>query len=138
MRIRRELAEIFREAGHRVILMEDEADRGGEDLVEKFYRLLREKGVTDIAVYWPSHAKMQTTYDEFLLLRARMDISQLPQIWVLHQSSVASIKAGRFEVKERGNRSRYLTAVAKLGTHPLAWENDEDLKEQTRLLAMEL
>jgi hypothetical protein len=138
MRTRREIGKVFRESGHRVILMEDEADKEDEDLVEKFYRLLLEKRVTDIVVYWPAHAKMQTTYDEFILLRARMDISKLPRIWVLHHSSVASIKVGQFEVKERGSRSRYLTAVAKLGTHPLEWDSAEDLKEQVRLLAMEL
>jgi hypothetical protein len=138
MRTRREIGEVFRESGHRVILMEDEADKGDEDLVAKFYRLLLERSVTDIVVYWPAHAKMQTTYDELILLRARMDISKQSRIWVLHHSSVASIKVGQFEVKERGSRSRYLTAVAKLGTHPLEWDSVEDLKEQVRLLAMEL
>ncbi|MEK7716327.1 MAG: hypothetical protein AAB322_01090, partial [Pseudomonadota bacterium] len=67
MAIRRELAEIFRGCGHKVILMEDELDTKGEDLVHKFYRLLRDKKVTDIAVYWPSHAEMQTTHAEFVL-----------------------------------------------------------------------
>jgi hypothetical protein len=31
--------------------MEDQADKEDEDLVEKFYRLLLEKRVTDIVVY---------------------------------------------------------------------------------------
>jgi hypothetical protein len=136
MRMRREIADIFREAGHQTFLMEDEADV--EDLVEKLYRLVLKKGVTEIVVYWPAQAKMQTTYDEFILLRARLGIAKLPRIWVLHHSAVASIRAGVFEVKVRGNRSRYLTAVAKLGTHPLEWNTDEELKEQARLLATEL
>jgi len=138
MQMRRGIAGIFRGAGHQAFLMEDEADMAEEDLVEKFYRLVLERGVTEIVIYWPARAKMQTTYDEFILLRARLGLAKLPRIWVLHHSSVASIKAGIFEVKVRGNRSRYLTAVAKLGTHPLEWNTDDELKEQARLLAMEL
>jgi len=72
MQVRRELAEMFRQGGHKVILMEDEPDKVGEDLVRKFYRLVLETGVTDIVVYWPPGAKMQTTYDEFVLLRHRL------------------------------------------------------------------
>jgi hypothetical protein len=138
LKVRRELAAIFDLAGHRAFLMEDEADKKGEDIVEKFYRLVSENAVSDIVVYWPLGAKMQTTYDEFILLRARMDVLKLPRIWVLHHSSVAMIRDGVFEVKEGGNRSRYLEAVARLGVLPLQWDTDEALKEQARLLAMEL
>ena len=64
---RRELAGILRNHGHRIILMEDEPDRQGEDMVGKFDRLLRSS--TDVVIYWPTKAKMSTTYTEMVLLR---------------------------------------------------------------------
>ena len=136
--VRQELAEMFRVAGHHAFLMEEQADKQGEDVVDKFYRLVVETDVSDIVVYWPAEAKMQTTYDEFILLRARMDVLKLPTIWVLHQFSVATIAEGEFRVNEPGNRSRYLEGVARLGMHPLAWKTDEELRELARLLANEL
>lgn len=137
MEMRRRIAETFRKDGHKVVLMEDEPDRDGEDLVDKFDRLLREHGVTDIVVYWPAHAKMQTTYDELILLRDRAH-EKLPCIWIVHHVSVASIKQGKFEVKERGGRSRYLTAVARLGVDAREWDSDEELDERIRLLSAQL
>jgi len=59
MQARREIAKIFRRK-HKVVLMEDDTDREGEDLIQKFDRLLR-ANVTDVVVYWPPSAKMQTT-----------------------------------------------------------------------------
>jgi len=141
MDMRRQLAEILRSGDHTVILMEDEQDVEGQDLVQKFYRLLRDRAITDILVYWPAHAKMPTTHDELILLRAmyaHRDPSELPALWILHHVSVASITKDKFEVKEKGGRSRYLTAVARLGTRPLEWEDDQDLLERARLLSMEL
>ena len=67
MGVRRKIARQLREDGHEVVLMEDDPDRDGEDLICKFDRLLRQD-VTDVVVYWPPLAKMQTTYDEFILL----------------------------------------------------------------------
>jgi len=43
MLIRREFAKVFIEDGHEVILMEDDPDRVGEDYIEKFDRLLRDR-----------------------------------------------------------------------------------------------
>ena len=65
MQTRRHIAKLFERDGHKPILMEDDPDRGGEDLIQKFDRLLRH-GVTDVVVYWPPLAKMQTTYDELV------------------------------------------------------------------------
>lgn len=139
MQIRRSIAKVLEHGGHKVILMEDDADRAGEDLIQKFDRLLRQ-GVTDVVVYWPPQAKMQTTYDELILLCDRRDYlkKESIDIWVLHHDSVASIRGDEFRVLETGARSRYLTAVVKLGVHPLEWTDDEDLMERVVLLAAEL
>ncbi len=125
--------------GHEVILMEDQADRKGEDMIQKFDRLLRSR-ITDVVMYWPPAAKMQTTYDELILLYDRQEFLQEEEIpvWVLHHTSVAEITRDQFKVLETGNRSRYLTAVARLGIHPLEWETDADLREMTRLLSAQL
>lgn len=139
IRVRREIAKIFGGDGHKVILMEDDPDRQGEDLIQKFDRLLRHK-VTDIVLYWPPLAKMQTSYDELILLCDRQEFLKQESItiWVLHHVSVASIDRNDFNVLESGSRSRYLTAVARLGVNPLEWESADNLMEQVRLLSAEL
>ena len=139
MVVRRRLAAILGEGGHRAFLMEDDPDRLGEDLIQKFDRLLR-GGVTDVLLYWPPLARMQTTYDELILLCDRKNLLRELgiAIWVLHHVKVAAIAAGTFKILEKGGRSRYLTAVAGLGVHPLEWETDAELDERVRLLAAEL
>ena len=67
MQIRRGMAKTLVEFGHAAILMEKDPDRKAEDVIQKFDRLLRAK-VTDVLLYWPPLAKMQTTYDELILL----------------------------------------------------------------------
>ncbi|HWQ68388.1 MAG TPA: hypothetical protein VN494_00305 [Patescibacteria group bacterium] len=140
MQVRRNLAEVFGRHGHTVILMEDDPDRQGEDLIQKFDRLLQ-SGVTDIVLYWPPRAKMQTTYDELILLCDRLDLleKRSVRLWALHHSSVATITRDEFKILETGSRSRYLTAVAsRLVLCPLEWETKEDLNEQILLLSAEL
>lgn len=139
MATRRRLAAILTAGGHRAFLMEDEPDRDDEDLIQKFDRLLR-GGVTDVVLYWPPLAKMQTTYDELILLCDRKELlRQLGiAIWVLHNVKVAAIAAGTFRILEKSGRSRYLTAVAGLGVHPLEWETEAELDDRVRLLAAEL
>jgi len=139
LQVRRNIAKTFKAHHHRVILMEDEPDREGEDLIERFDRLLHRR-VTDVVLYWPPAAKMQTTYDELILLCDRRDFLRREKIrlWALHHSSVARIAKDEFKVLEAGSRSRYLTAVARLGVRPLEWDTEEDLREQALLLAAEL
>ena len=128
MRVRREMGKVFEASGHKVILMEDDPDRDGEDYIQKFDRLLRHK-VSDVVLYWPPLAKMQTTYDELILLCDRREFIKRESIsiWALHHSSVATITRDEFKVLEAGNRSRYLTAVARLGIYSLEWESDEPI-----------
>ena len=133
---RRDLANILRARGHVVLLMEDEEDRPGEDLVQKFERLL-DLG-TDVVLYWPLGAKMATTYDEMLLLRKAQERGALPRLWFLHHASVASIRRGTFTIHEQGGRSRYLTALARLGIVPLPWGTRAELHSVTERLALEL
>ena len=139
MQVRRHIAKILKEADHRVILMEDDPNRKGEDMIQKFDRLLRQD-VTEVIVYWPPLAKMQTTSDEFILLCDRHDYLKAKSIrvWLLHHTSVAEIREDEFVVREKGNRSRYLTAVAKLGVHPLEWGDEKELYGQVGLLVQEL
>ena len=94
LQVRRDLAEIFRAAGHHAFLMEEQDDKKGEDVIDKFYRLVAENAVSDVVVYWPAEAKMQTTYDEFILLRARMDALKLPTIWSSSGTSALTNKSG--------------------------------------------
>ncbi len=139
MRVRRHMAKVLAGQGHTVLLMEDDPDREGEDYIEKFDRLFRDK-VTDVVLYWPPLAKMQTTYDELILLCDRRDFikEKAIRLWALHHTSVAKISKDEFKVLEAGNRSRYLTAVARLGLRPLEWSDETELAGQLELLAKEL
>ena len=139
MQVRRSLAKTLSTHGHTVILMEDDPDRTGEDVIQKFDRLLRAK-VTDVVLYWPSMAKMQTTYDELILLYDRRALlkKRSMRLWALHHPSVAKISKDDFKVLESGSRSRYLTAIARLGIRPIEWEDEKDLFEVVHLLASEL
>jgi len=75
--------------------------------------------------------------DELILLCDRRDFLKRKKIrlWALHHSSVATITGEEFKVLESGSRSRYLTAVARLGLRPLEWDTEEDLRKQALLLA---
>ena len=139
IQVRRQIARTLDAGGHEVILMEDDPDRKGEDMIEKFDRLLR-RAVTEVVVYWPPLAKMQTTYDEFILLCDRHEFLRAHsiRIWLLHHVSVAELRKDDFRVLEKGNRSRYLTAVARLGVHPLVWQNERELHDCVTMLATEL
>lgn len=139
MDVRRHIAKQFRRDGHEAILMEDDPNREGEDLIQKFDRLLRQ-GVTDVVVYWPPAAKMQTTFDEFILLCDRRDFltKRSIAVWLLYQSSVAEISKDEFKVLETGQRSRYLSAVVALGVEPLEWDDDDDLMQRVAALADQL
>ena len=139
MHARRGMAKILAEHGHSVILMEDDPDRKDEDVIQKFDRLLRGR-VTDVVLYWPPLAKMQTTYDELILLYDRRAFikKHTIRLWALHHSSVAKISKDEFKILETGNRSRYLTAITRLGLRPLEWGDEEELAEQMQFLAAEL
>lgn len=138
MEMRYKLAQIFKENGHITFIMEAEDGLPSEDLVEKFDRMLHDRGVTDVVFFWPLGARMQTTFDEFILLRDRMGNRSLPDIWVLHDRRVARIERGVFHVLESGGRSRYLEAVAALGVTPLAWSGQKELRRLVQELVEEL
>ena len=108
-------------------------------MIQKFDRLLRSR-VTDVVLYWPSMAKMQTSYDELILLYDRQKFLRQERIslWVLHHVAVAKISKDQFKILEAGNRSRYLTAVARLGIHPFEWESDDEFRELVQLLSAQL
>lgn len=94
--------------------------------------------MTDVVVYWPPGAKMQTTYDELILLRDRLGIQGLPSIWVLHHTRVASFREDRLVLHEAGGLSRYLEGVARLGVRALDWDSEEDLDRLVTYIAEEL
>jgi hypothetical protein len=138
MDVRRRIAKQLRHDGHEVVLMEDDPDRERENLIEKFDRLLR--SVSDVVVYWPPAAKMQTTFDELILLCDRSELLTKHSIgvWLLHESSVAAINKNEFRILEAGQRSRYLSAVVSLGVEPLEWDDEDDLMQRVAALSEQL
>lgn len=134
-RVRETICATLRARRHDAFLMEGEPDVPGEDLVDKFERLLHERGTTDILLYWPPRAKMATTMDELLLLRDRAFEGALPPIWVLHHRSVARFRDGGVDLLERGGRSRYMSALGKLPFHPLPWDDEDQLASRIERLA---
>jgi len=114
---------------HHTFLMEDIADHPEDrDLTDKFLRILETQKTTDILVYWPKRAKMQTTLDEFLHLRHALDRGLQPNVWLLVQSGIMEIDHGRYEIKKGSVlRSRYLDAIHTLNAHLLPWTTHKDL-----------
>lgn len=139
MRVRKRIAQSWRRDGHRVILMEETPDVKGDRFIDKFDRLLH-ANVTNVVMYWPPLAKMQTTYDELILLCDREEFlkQKAVRIWLLHHVSVASIQENELKILETGERSRYLTDVAKLGPYMVAWEDHDDLFVKVDQLSHEL
>lgn len=135
--VRRKLLKIFRQGGHDAFIMEDQRDIEGEDIVDRFYRILIERRTTDVVVYWPTHAKMQTTHDELVLLRSRHAFGTVPALWLLHDEAAASVAKGELKVNE-SPRSRYLEAVARLGVRSVPWTGQKGLYEAARWLVEEI
>jgi|CXWL01.1.fsa_nt_gi hypothetical protein len=138
LHVRKKIAETWRKDGHTVLLMEEVRDAEGETILQKFDRLLRQD-VTHVVVYWPPLAKMATTYTELVLLCDREEFLKKRQIdlLLLHHVSVLSRSEDEFKVLERGDRSRYLEAVVKLGPRVVKWETEQNLHDKIRLLSAE-
>lgn len=138
LRVRTQLAQTWRKDGHTVLIMEEARNVAGETILQKFDRLLRQ-GVTHVVVYWPPLAKMATTYTELILLCDREEFlkQQRIDLLLLHHTSVLSITEDEFKVLERGDRSRYLEAVVRLGPRAVEWETEQDLHNKIRLLSAE-
>jgi hypothetical protein len=133
---RKRIAGAWEKDGHEVLLMEQIKDVAGETILQKFDRLLRQ-GVTHVVVFWPPMAKMATTYTELVLLCDREEFLKKHKIhlWLVHHVSVASIDQDTFEVLEKGDRSRYLEAVVKLGPVALEWDTEEELNAKLATLS---
>ncbi len=108
--------------------MEEHPTRPNEDLVDKFYRLVNEEKTTDIVIYWPAAAKMQTTFDEMILLRARCENNHLPRIHVLYERAAAKDRSGTLQAME-SPRSRYLSALAPLSLQAIPWSDVAELMD---------
>ncbi|MBK8575593.1 MAG: hypothetical protein IPN90_07930 [Elusimicrobia bacterium] len=139
MDVRKRIAQSWKRDGHTVILMEEAHDIKGEGFIGKFDRLLHDH-VTTVVMYWPPLAKMQTTYDELILLCDRQEYLKRKAIrfWLVHHVSVASIQENELKILETGERSRYLTDVAKLGPYMIAWKDQDDLNDKIQQLSQEL
>jgi|GEM_PF-2074813 len=85
-------------------------------------------------------AKMQTTYDELILLCDRRDFLMKNKIrlWLVHHTSVASLSRDEFNVLEVGDRSRYLMDVVRLGPYAVEWKTNEELHDKIKLISMEI
>jgi hypothetical protein len=78
---------------------------------------------------------MQTTLDEIVLLRARIDGPDAPMIWLLHETGVLKRTAAGYGIpKGVVERSRYLDAINTLGAAAYEWNDRDELFELTRRL----
>lgn len=135
LEIRQRLVELLSEHHDAYILEPLTDDASDRDLTDKFYRTLRDRMTTDIVLFWPLGAKMQTTLDEIVLLRARMDGSEAPTVWMLHQKGVLKRTAAGYEIPAGVvERSRYLDAVNTLGAAAYEWRDTNEIFELARRL----
>lgn len=137
--VRLQIAEVWRKAGHTVIIMEKEDDIQGEDLHQKFDRLLR-RDITDIAIYWPPNAETTSTIIEMAKLAERIELlkkARVPLILV-HHVSVLSFQGGEFKILEQGRGSAYLNDLIKLDPRCWPWKDQDELFDSITAISAEL
>jgi hypothetical protein len=119
--------------------MEDFPPHGDDrDLTDKFFRILREQTTTNILVYWPRAAKMQTTLDEIIHLRHAMDQGFQVETRLLIQLDIIHRKQGRYEIAEGAvSRSRYLDSINTLRPKLVLWSDEPELFRKVGLLTEE-
>lgn len=138
MDARRRVAAVLAER-HRVLLMEDlPDDERDRDLLVKFDRVLDTMGVTDVVVHYPRGARMATTFDELLLLAERTKGGPVPRVWILHEHGVATFGKATLTIHERGDRSRYLTALPRLRPAVFAWSGADEWERTARFVSGQL
>lgn len=136
LEIRRKLAEGLLANGLDAVLLEDEPDEADEkhDLTRKFHRFLESEPVDAILVYWPLHAKMQTTWDELIILREehlrheRGERGPLPPLHYLHYLEAMDL-GEHLVIHERGGRSAYLRGVSQLAATAHPWITSDQLDD---------
>lgn len=134
--IRRKLAEGLLANGLEAVLLEDEPDEANErhDLTRKFHRFLESEPLDAILVYWPLHAKMQTTWDELIILREeclrheRGERGPLPPLHYLHHLDAIDL-GEHLVIRERGGRSAYLRGVSHLAAVAHPWITSDQLDD---------
>ncbi|MBI2078270.1 MAG: hypothetical protein HYT80_07890 [Euryarchaeota archaeon] len=135
LEVRHRIQDVMEAEGVDAVLLEDEPDqaREADDLALKFHRLLDEGPMDAIVVYWPRGAKMQTTWDELVILREeqlrheRGERGTLPPLHYLSHLKAMSIDDARLHIHERGGRSAYLRGVSQLGGELWPWLTDDQL-----------
>lgn len=129
LEIRRRMKEILRPR-HEAVILEDQPAESS--LSQKFARILDDPRLTDAVIYWPPRSKMVTTQQEIAILVARRPARL--RIWLLHHTSVASIKQGVFEVTQHGDRGRYTSDLMALSPRVLPWSDERELETHVRHL----
>lgn len=115
------------------ILLEFEPSLAGEDedLAKKFHRVMSRNAFDAVVVYWPAGAKMQTTWDELVILREMALSSPVPPVHYLSQPGAMDLSDGRLVIHERGARSAYLRGVSQLPAQVWPWTNRRELTTAT-------
>jgi hypothetical protein len=136
---RERLVDLFSAHHDSYILEPLDDDVSDRDLADKFYRIMQENATTDVVIHWPLGAKMQTTLDEIILLRARMDDSGAPHVWLLHEKGVLRRTTKGYEIPPGVvERSRYLEAINTLGAVAYEWRHEKGLFDLARRLSDDL
>ncbi len=132
--VRREISRKL-QPPHTAILLEDQRDEQTDhDLVDKYERVLDDRKVSDVLIYWPNGADMGSTFDELLLLRKRVGSKSVPQIWILHHEGALLLTDDEFRVQDSSAKSSYLHSVARLRPSVIEWSDDADLLEKAQKL----
>lgn len=134
LEVRRRLSETLHSYGLEAVLLEEEPDEAGEaeDVSRKFHRFLDSEPLDAILVYWPRRAKMQTTWDELVILREehlrheRGERGPLPPLHYLHDLRAMDL-GEHLVIRERGARSAYLRGVSQLPASAHPWITEPQL-----------
>lgn len=104
--------------GHRPVVLEQEPDRPGETLREKFLRLAGE--CQQVVLIWPPGAAMATTADELVLLQEVYDNVPIDVVLILHEAEV-ELREHELHVHFAGDQSRYLDGILACRPFILPW-----------------
>ncbi len=141
LEIRQALATRLGMDGYEIVVMESQEDRPGEAKAAKFSRMVRERGVTRFALYWPFGANRAGMDVEIGLLLERLRRKEIrgEDVRVLIEDDGARRRAGGREPSsglsvmfvsfEPGHRTRYYGDLLLYGAIVPTWADYGELLE---------
>jgi hypothetical protein len=137
--VRRGVATFLRDQGMNAVVMEDWPEKIRERNSVRFFRVIREAGVSAFLVYWPRGSRLHGITWELSKLESRIRTGHLDRrrVRLLVEEGVASldVATGEGEFVEEGNRTAYYQDLLDLRCPIHVWADYDQLQFTLRQLA---